>query len=282
MSANLAVIEERETAAAVKAQVNLIQEVMLAVMKEGTHFGTITGCGDKKILFKPGAEVLMTTFRLAVDPEVEELPTSKGFSYRVKARITSQKTGLFLGAGVGEASTKEEKYHWRRAVNSTEFEATPADERRIKYASYQGKDSETLQVMTNPADKANTVLKMAKKRALVDAVLTITAASDIFTQDLEGDDGDPVPPSKKTDTVKPKNNGGEETKDVRKSIREAIAELCEGDVSQYDSAVRKFSGFGEGDNHKCIEGFEAIDNVSEKWCGSTLGKVRKAIAEGEK
>ena len=37
----------------------------------------------------------------------------------------------------------------------------------------------------NPADCYNTVLKMAKKRALVDAVLTATAASDIFTQDLE-------------------------------------------------------------------------------------------------
>ena len=37
----------------------------------------------------------------------------------------------------------------------------------------------------NPADHYNTVLKMAKKRALVDAVLTTTAASDIFTQDLE-------------------------------------------------------------------------------------------------
>ncbi len=37
----------------------------------------------------------------------------------------------------------------------------------------------------NPADNYNTVLKMAKKRALVDAVLTATAASDIFTQDLE-------------------------------------------------------------------------------------------------
>ena len=35
------------------------------------------------------------------------------------------------------------------------------------------------------ADTYNTVLKMAKKRALVDATLTATAASDIFTQDLE-------------------------------------------------------------------------------------------------
>ena len=37
----------------------------------------------------------------------------------------------------------------------------------------------------NPADYYNTVLKMAKKRAHVDAMLTATAASDIFTQDLE-------------------------------------------------------------------------------------------------
>jgi hypothetical protein len=37
----------------------------------------------------------------------------------------------------------------------------------------------------DPADCYNTVLKMAKKRAYVDAMLTATAASDIFTQDIE-------------------------------------------------------------------------------------------------
>jgi hypothetical protein len=39
----------------------------------------------------------------------------------------------------------------------------------------------------NPSDYYNTCLKMGKKRALVDAVLTSTAASDIFTQDIEED-----------------------------------------------------------------------------------------------
>jgi hypothetical protein len=42
-----------------------------------------------------------------------------------------------------------------------------------------------MQIRTEPADLANTILKMAKKRALIDAVLTATAASDIFTQDIE-------------------------------------------------------------------------------------------------
>jgi len=37
----------------------------------------------------------------------------------------------------------------------------------------------------NPADYYNTVVKMGKKRAFVDATLTVTAASDIFSQDLE-------------------------------------------------------------------------------------------------
>jgi hypothetical protein len=41
--------------------------------------------------------------------------------------------------------------------------------------------------MENPdiADTYNTVLKMAKKRAYVDGILSATAASDIFTQDIE-------------------------------------------------------------------------------------------------
>ena len=43
----------------------------------------------------------------------------------------------------------------------------------------------TREPIPNPADVLNTVLKMAKKRALVDAVLSATGASDIFTQDLE-------------------------------------------------------------------------------------------------
>jgi uncharacterized protein (UPF0335 family) len=37
------------------------------------------------------------------------------------------------------------------------------------------------------ADVYNTCLKMAKKRALIDAIITATAAGDIFTQDIEDD-----------------------------------------------------------------------------------------------
>ena len=275
MDSDLAVIEESQmqTAGQMKAQVQRIQEVMKAVMKEGTHYGAVKGCGDKPILLKPGAEVLMATFRLAVDPQVEEIPTNGGFTYRVKAVITDQRTGMFLGAGIGEASTKEEKYHWQKAVSDAHFEATPEDERRVKY----GYDYETNQVLTNPADKANTVLKMAKKRALVDAVLTITAASDIFTQDLEPEpegDGSGEPKLNKTDTVKPENG---DDKDVRESLRVAVAEICAGDATLYDETVKELSGFEANGKRKYIDGYKAIDRASEKWVGTTLGAARKAL-----
>jgi hypothetical protein len=62
----------------------------------------------------------------------------------------------------------------------------PEDRRREKWVKPYGKDPfKAKQVRTNPADVANTILKMADKRAYVAMSLLATAASDIFTQDLE-------------------------------------------------------------------------------------------------
>lgn len=176
---------ETLTAKEIRSQVNLVQEVMKAVMQSGTHYGTIPGCGDKPTLLKPGAEKLASTFRLAINPEIEDMSTKDSARYRVRALITHQISGAFLGAGVGECSSNEEKYCWRNAVCDEEFNDTPEDKRRIKYKKAYDKITKIKQIRTNPADIANTVLKMSKKRALIDGILTVTGASDIFTQDIE-------------------------------------------------------------------------------------------------
>lgn len=171
------------TAADIRATVNLMQDVMLEVMKDGTHYGTIPGTKTKS-LYKAGAEKLMATFRLAAKPEVEDLSEGGEIAYRVTVNLLSA-NGTFVGAGIGECSSAEDKYSWRAAVCDEEWEETPENRRRIKYAKWQGRVEKKKQVRTNPADVANTILKMAKKRAQVDAVITATAASDIFTQDIE-------------------------------------------------------------------------------------------------
>lgn len=166
-----------------------VQEVMRAVMKKEVHYGVIPFT-DKPTLYKAGAEVLCMTFRIADTYSVEDLSDGDQIRYRVTCVGTHQTTGITLGSGMGEASTGEEKYKWRKAVCKEEFEMTPADMRRVKYAKGKGGSFYTAQqVRTEPADLANTVLKMACKRAKMAMVLNVTAASDCFTQDIEDLDG---------------------------------------------------------------------------------------------
>jgi hypothetical protein len=181
-----AALERPATAAEIRAQVNLIQEVMQAVMKDGVHFGTIPGT-PKPTLYKPGSEKILSTFRIAIDPVVEDLSTADEARFRVQARATSQASGVFLGSGVGECSSSEEKYRWRGAVCEQEWDEAAEDRRRAvwKRGRTGSPPYQIKQVRTHPADVANTILKMAKKRAQIDVCLTVTAASDVFAQDIE-------------------------------------------------------------------------------------------------
>jgi hypothetical protein len=208
------------TAESVKAQVQLIQKVMKAVMKDGTHYGQIPGT-KKPTLYKAGSEVLLTTFRIAAEPEVTDLSSEDEIRYRVRVTGRHQTTGIVIGAGIGECSSNEEKYRWRNTVCDEEFDETPEDRRRVKWQKGEGKAYQRKQIRTVPADVANTVLKMSKKRAQIDMTLTSLAASDCFTQDLEdmpeelretadGEGAQPAPKGRKPATAAPqaKTNGG--------------------------------------------------------------------------
>ncbi len=188
MSSQQLVIEQEQkplTASEIQNQVNTIQRVMKQVMKKDTHYGVIPGTKTPS-LYKPGAEKIMATFRLSADPEVTDLSDSDQIRYLVKVRLVSP-SGVFVGAGIGECSSNEEKYKWRNAVCQEEFdEADPSRKREKWNKGYNNAPAyKRPQIRTEPADLANTILKMAKKRALIDAVLTATAASDCFTQDIE-------------------------------------------------------------------------------------------------
>ncbi len=171
---------DRMAVADVVQHAKTVQQVMQAVMKEGLHFGKIPGT-DKPSLLQPGADVLAMTFRIAQKITTEDLSKADAVRYRVTVSGVHQMTGVVLGEGIGECSSGEEKYKWRRAVSDQEFDATRDGLRRVKY----GKSYTTKQVRTEPADVANTVLKMAVKRAKIAMILNVTGASDMFGQDLD-------------------------------------------------------------------------------------------------
>lgn len=170
----------------VRAQADLIQELMRSVMKADVHYGIIRGFGTKPSLYKPGAEKILAAFRIAVRPVVHDLSNDDEIRYRVIAKGYS--SGQFVGGGVGECSTNEEKFKWRKAVCEEEWQDTPEDRRRVRWYKNRHDNWNLIsakQIRAESADQANTVLKIAKKRAMIDLCLTATAASDLFTQDIE-------------------------------------------------------------------------------------------------
>lgn len=176
----------RMAVADIISHVSTVQEVMRAVMKPDVHYGKIPGAGDKPTLLKAGAEVLCMVFRIADSYEVTDMSTADCIRYRVNCIGTHQTSGIVMGSGLGEASSNEEKYKWRKAVCDEEWDETPPNMRRVKHARGKGGTFyKAKQVRTEPADIANTVLKMANKRAKMAMVLNVTAASDCFAQDLE-------------------------------------------------------------------------------------------------
>lgn len=171
----------------VLARVTRILEVQKSVMREGVHYGTIPGT-PKPTLLKPGAEKLLMTFQIAaVTASIDDLSTSDEVRYRVRVQGVSQATGAVLGESVGECSSNEEKYRWRKPVCKQEFDETPPDQKReVWKKKYNSSDFQKVQqVRTSPADVANTILQMATKRGLIPMTRVVLACSDIFDQDLE-------------------------------------------------------------------------------------------------
>src|SRR6266576_1828554 len=190
-----------------EAQIRKIQTIMRGVMQDGQHYGVIPGT-DKPTLLKPGAEKLAMVFRLAPSFRIirNDLPNNHR-EFEIICTLTHIPTGQVMGEGVGSCSTMESKYRWRRGEAEKTDKTVPSgywNLRKTNPAKAQevlgGKGFVTVKVdnvwwiakksderieNTDIADTYNTVLKMAKKRAQVDATLTATAASDIFSQDLE-------------------------------------------------------------------------------------------------
>ena len=161
-------------------RVNLVHQVLAKVMRDGTHYGKVPGCGDKRVLLKPGADVLAMTFRLVPQFLVTRADLPDGHrEYDVTCSMYGPDGGL-LGQGVGSASTMEKKYRYRKGPKGERIE------------------NEDI------ADVYNTVLKIAKKRAHIDATLTVTGAADLFTQDLIDDDEPQREPVKMPTAAAPK------------------------------------------------------------------------------
>jgi len=172
--------------AEVKRRTDMLREYVRNHMVDGEDYGVIPGGGNKPTLFKAGAEKLNAVFGLSPLVEVSSRVENwdDGFvSYEVKVALFNKRSDKVDAEGIGSCNSRERRYKNQDAANI-----------------------------------ANTVLKMAKKRALIDATLSATRASGMFTQDLEDMDLSEPAPRYGSSPARPVNRSNE--RDEAQPIRE--------------------------------------------------------------
>lgn len=129
------------------------QKVIQNTLVEGHDYGQAFYGASKPSLLKPGAEKILMLLGLSSEYEIiEKIQDYDDGFFAYTVRCILKKNGQVITEGLGHCNSKEKKYE---------------GDKQDKYML------------------GNTCLKMAKKRAQVDAALTVGSLSDIFTQDLE-------------------------------------------------------------------------------------------------
>jgi hypothetical protein len=173
------------------AAINQFQTIVQQQMIPGHDFGTIPGT-HKPTLLKPGAEKIAKLLGLADEYDILDRQerwdsANPFFRYLVKCRLVNFHTRQTVSEGLGECNSMESKYRWRW-VWPDEVPENVVKAKLLK-KEFKGRRGQKLtQYRMENEDifsQVNTLLKMAKKRALVDAALSAGRLSDLFTQDIE-------------------------------------------------------------------------------------------------
>ena len=184
------------------------------VMTEGIHYGVMPGVKPKegeppkKVLFQPGADVLIQTFRLCPRYEIITRREEADFiALEICCRLVNISTGETWSEGYGSVNSREERY-----LNQCSAKVCPTcgkdaiikgkkeygggwlcwDKKGGCGAKF-GEDDKAILGQSGAINPAkvwglhNTLLKVGCKRAKVAATLTATAATEIFTQDIVDD-----------------------------------------------------------------------------------------------
>ena len=166
-------------------------------LQDGLDYGKIPGCGDKPILYKPGAEKIATLFGFYVNfDRLEAVKDYTGkdhggeafFAFEYMATLKNRE-GDIVAQCEGSCNSWEDKYRWRKAERTCPQCGEPAIKKSRKDGSWycwnkptagfngcgakfqKGDPSvESQEVGRVPNeriyDQVNTIQKMAQKRCL--------------------------------------------------------------------------------------------------------------------
>jgi len=173
-------------------QIHAFQEFVRQNLVKGKDYGIIKGVSDKPCLFKSGAEKIIKLLDLADTWEfverVEQWPEGgiPFFNYTIKVKLVSLLSDQVVSEGIGSANSRESKFRYRwvpkkDVPTGVSLDDLPTRKRTGRYGEYAQYRVENEDI----ASLQNSILKMAKKRSMVDSALSVGRLSNLYTADLE-------------------------------------------------------------------------------------------------
>ncbi|MBZ4662805.1 MAG: hypothetical protein JG776_487 [Caloramator sp.] len=218
-------------------KITQFQKVIQQTLHQNHDFGVVPGSA-KPTLLKPGAEKILMMMGLRSEFEIVDSTRdfeNGFFQYQVRCKLFKGDT--LITEGLGACNTREKKY--------------------------RNQDAFTLD---------NTVLKMAKKRALVDATLLVASLSDIFTQDLEDLDLE-------GNTVVNVKTTFDDDKTISKAQARRLYALSNGNAELCKRVIEKY-GYKKSDDIKLID-YEKIAKEIEEEANKTFEGTPFEVVEGQ-
>ncbi len=210
--------------------IDKFQRLVKDKLHQGHDYGIVPGT-TKPTLLKPGAEKILML--LGLRSEFDVIDSTRDFDngffqYQVKCKLLSG--DMVITEGLGACNTKEKKY-----------------------------------ISQDPFSIDNTVLKMAKKRALVDGTLLVGSLSDIFTQDLEDIDLN----GNKTGTS---NLSHDDNRLITKAQAKRIFAISNGNAELCTKVLSKY-GYKKSDEVKRIDYDKICVEVEAETKGTNNGNI---------
>ena len=191
------------------------------VLIAGVDYGIIPNC-KKPTLLKSGAEKILNYLGLIARTEISNRVEDYNigfFSYEARVYLIDY-NGVIKGVGIGLTNSRETKY-----------------------------------AKSNGYAVQNTILKMAKKRALVDAALNVGNLSARFTQDVEDMNLEPdTPVGKNPEELKKE----QQPKAPRRATKKQI-EYLEKLMAQHNSSAAAMNRYTK--EHYGVEDYRQINGI---------------------
>jgi hypothetical protein len=166
-----------------------VRDTLRHKLTAGIHYGAVPGI-QGEMLFEAGADTILPAYHCRATPA----PSGVAFrdvgdehiAVTVIADVVRWDTGEIVASGIGAASTREIKYAYRWVHDGDpalkDLDKSALKTRVLNYGKDAGK---TQWRAPNPdlGDLENTVVKMAFKRAKVDAVQALPGVAGLFKQE---------------------------------------------------------------------------------------------------